>query len=126
MKRLITALTLLAVIIAMGIFSYRYISRTVDMLAHTVTAARAELQAGSMDAAQQTMAQSYAGWQQREGALRTIMRHNEIDEIERLYQRTLQALELGDTDEGLLTLAELLTLIGRLPQMEQPTLSNVF
>lgn len=125
MKRLITALVLLALVIAACIGTYAYISHTMSELEHSVAAAQAQVQTNNMRAAHQIMTENYAAWRARHSMLSTLVRHDEIDETERLYQRTLQALENDDRNEAMMQLAELRTLLRHLPEMEKPHYSNL-
>ena len=125
MKRLITAIILLTLVIAACIGTYFYIRQTTSMLDVSVATAQMQAQTDDIAGAHETMMENYAAWRQHHGILSTLVRHNEIDETERLYQRTLQALENADREEALMQLAELRTLLRHLPEMEKPNFPNV-
>lgn len=125
MKRVITSMVLLAIVAAACFCSFRYISRTsktLDQMAETVFQ---KTETGQFEAAQQAMEQSYVAWRARRRVLSALVRHNELDDIERLYQRTRQALDNSDQDESLLQLRELRAMLRYLPEMEKPTYSNI-
>lgn len=125
MKRLMIALALLVLIIGLCAGTYFYVSHASDVLEQGVAAAQAQVRRDEIDAAHAGMNGNYTAWRQRYHMLSALVRHNEIDDTERLYRRTLQALENGDKDEALIQLAELQALLLHLPEMEKPGLSNL-
>ena len=125
MKRLITALVLLAVVIAGCVGTYCYIHDAADELRQSVSTVRTQVEAGDLRAAHQTMTESYTVWRQHYRIISSLVRHNEVDETERLYQRALQALENDDRAESLIQLVDLRDMLLHFPEMEQPRLSNI-
>ena len=71
------------------------------------------------------MERSYALWREHYNRLSTLVRHNEIDDTERLFQRARQALDNHDANESLLQLRDLRALLAHLPEMERPIYSNL-
>jgi|GluameStandDraft_1065615.scaffolds.fasta_scaffold74153_2 predicted ArsR family transcriptional regulator len=125
MKRVITSVALLAIVAIACFCSFRYISRTTEILDQMTETVFRQTEAGQFEAAQQAMEQSYTTWRIRRRVLSALVRHNELDDIDRLYQRTRQALNNSDQDESLLQLRELRAMLRYLPEMEKPTYSNI-
>lgn len=125
MKRVITAVVLLLVVVAACFGSYRYITNATNAVRGALAITRQSVEAGDFTAARADMERSYALWREHYGRLSTLVRHNEIDDTERLFQRARQALDNGDADESLLQLRDLRALLAHLPEMERPVLSNL-
>lgn len=125
MKRLITAILLLILILVACAGAYFYVSRTAGTLEQSVAAVETHAQTDDLVAARQAMDKSYAAWKQHYEALSALVRHNEIDDTERLFQRARQALKNDDRDEALMQLNELRAMLRHLPEMEQPRYSNL-
>ena len=125
MKRIVTAV-LLMLALSVGCFcSNRYIVRTSAALQGKTDAVYSALQSSSFPEAHRAMADSYALWQQCRAPISALVRHNELDEIDRLYQRARQALDNTDQNESLLQLRELRAMLRLLPEMEKPTYANL-
>lgn len=125
MKRVITAALLLALVVAACFGSYRYVSGVSDAVAGALHTVQDEVQGGDFPAARAAMEDGYALWRRHYRRLGALMRHNEIDDAERLFQRARQALDNETPGEALLHLRELRGLISYLPEMERPTYSNL-
>lgn len=126
MKRLIAALSLLTAVIVLCGCSYLYISRSAYQLADTVFTAQSALRGGDLREAHTALQKSYADWQSRSQVFNALVRHNEIDEAQRLYVRIFEALQNDIAEEALIQIADLHSLLLHLPEMEQPRLSNIF
>ena len=55
-----------------------------------------------------------------------LLLHSEIDQADRLFDRVLAAQQNGLTDEFSLDRAELLAQLRHLPEVQRPTLKNLF
>ena len=58
--------------------------------------------------------------------LGALLLHSEIDQADRLFDRVLAAQQNGLTDEFSLDRAELLAQLRHLPDVQRPTLKNLF
>lgn len=125
MKRVVTAAVLLIVLAVSCFGSYRYIACTSASLDRAAGEVFSRVEAGNFDAARQEMDEAYASWRGRRSPLSALVRHNELDDIDRLYQRTRQALDNEDRNESLLQLRELRAMLRYLPEMEKPNYSNI-
>lgn len=125
MKRVITAIILLILVVAACFGSYRYITNATTAVRDALAVTQRSVESGDFAAARDDMERSYALWRKHYNRLSTLVRHNEIDDTERLFQRARQALDNGDTDESLLQLRDLRALLAHLPEMERPVYSNL-
>lgn len=125
MKRIITAICILVFLTTACFGSYAYIDTATSAVSDTLEQARQALLDGAPDAAHERMEQGYALWQTHYARLSALVRHNEIDDAERLFQRARQAAESGNAAETLLQLRELCALLHHLPEMEKPTYANL-
>lgn len=125
MKRVVTAVVLMLALSAGCFCANRYIERSTAQLQERTAAVYTALQQEGIPQARRAMADSYALWQQRRAPLSALVRHNELDEIDRLYQRSMQALDNADKNESLLQLRELRGMLRLLPDMEKPTYANL-
>lgn len=116
MKRLIAACTLL-VLLSVGCFvEYQSVARTTDTLAAAVD--------GQTDPA--VLTACFDDWATHKALLASLIRHNEIDQIENLYRRAIQAANNDDLNETRLQVAELTGMLRHLPELEFPSLHNIF
>ena len=126
MNRIITAAVLLVALAAGCFGAYRYVDRTAAQLDAMAGEVFQQIEAGSFDAARNQMNEGYAVWSGKRRPLSALVRHNELDDIDRLYQRPQQALDNEDRDESILQLRELRAILRHLPEMETPSYSNIF
>ena len=111
MKRLLTAAVLCTVLILGSVWSIKAVDNTAQAVALDVENDRLNEARETWDAAQTLL-----------GALL----HSEIDQADRLFDRVLAAQQNGLTDEFSLDRAELLTQLRHLPEVQRPTLKNLF
>ncbi|MBS5150324.1 MAG: DUF4363 family protein [Butyricicoccus pullicaecorum] len=116
MKRIVTACVLLLLIIFGCVMEYRTVSQTANALSASV----------SGQTAPEVLSASYAEWQDKKDLLSAVIAHNEIDQIETLYLRAMQAAKNQDIDETRLQVAELTGMLLHLSQIQFPHLHNVF
>lgn len=116
MKRLITACTLLFLLSVSCFAEYQAVARTTDALAAAVD--------GQTDPA--VLTECFDAWADHKPLLASLIRHNEIDQIENLYRRAIQAANNRDLNETRLQVAELTGMLRHLPELEYPSLHNVF
>ena len=65
-------------------------------------------------------------WDAAQTLLGALLLHSEIDQADRLFDRVLAAQQNGLTDEFSLDRAELLAQLRHLPEVQRPTLKNLF
>ena len=102
MKRLLTAAVLCAVLILGSVWSVKAVDNTAQAVALDV---------------ENDPAQTLLG---------ALLLHSEIDQADRLFDRVLAAQQNGLTDEFSLDRAELLAQLRHLPEVQRPTLKNLF
>ena len=111
MRRLTAALVLLALLLTGCVWSRRSVEKV-------CTEAAEALHAGELDRAR-------AIWEEAQPLLGALLPHEEIDETGLLFER-LAAAHDGTDDENLLDRAELLAQLRHLPEVQRPTLKNLF
>ncbi len=112
MQRIIAALFLCAALVSGSIWSLRVVERTMDEIALTVEAGQLE--------------QAYAQWEDAQLLLGSLLLHDEIDQAERLFQRVLTAEYIESTTDYRIDCSELLTQLRHLPDLQRPSLKNLF
>ncbi len=112
MNRLITALVLCVLLVWGCIWSYS----TVDQTVNDITA---DIEAGDLESA-------YAKWTDAETRFGVLLIHDELDKAELLFARVMSAKEAGETEELASEQAELLAQLRSLPELETPSLKNIF
>ena len=125
MKRVVTAAILLLLVVGACFGSYHFISHASGAVDAVLDTAVQQLESGDLLSAQADIEQGYTLWQQYRGRLSVLMRHNELTDAERLFQRTRQALSNRDAAEALIQLRELRAVLALLPEMERPVYYNL-
>ena len=108
MQRLFLALSLFALLIWGSLWS----SRTVEAIVQDMESGRLE--------------QAYEKWSAAQTLLGSLLLHEELDEVNRLFARVRTAQKEQITDDLLLDRTELLAQLRHLPDLEQPNLKNLF
>ena len=108
MQRIIAALFLCAALVSGSIWSLRVVERTMDEIALTVEAGQLE--------------QAYAQWEDAQLLLGSLLLHDEIDQAERV----LTAEYIESTTDYRIDCSELLTQLRHLPDLQRPSLKNLF
>ncbi len=116
MKRLAAACILLALIGFGCVAEYRTVASTANALASAVT--------GQTDT--MTLYENYEIWSRKKPLLSAMVAHPEIEQIEALFLRALQASRNDDLDETRLQVAELTGMLRHLPELQFPHLYNIF
>ena len=112
MKRLLTAAVLCAVLILGSVWSVRAVDKTA--------------QAVALDVENDRLTQARETWDAAQTMLGSLLLHDEIEQADRLFDRVLSAQQNGLTDEFALDRAELLAQLRHLPDLQRPTLKNLF
>ena len=126
MKRLVTAVVLLAVLGGVCIGCRWDLARLADALSAEVETFTMLTWEGNITQAQETLLAAREGWRSNRTLLGAVLPHTELDEIERLFEAALQAAENGDLSECRMQAAELRALLRHLPEREEPSLANIF
>ena len=116
MKRLLVACALLLGLIIGCFVEYTAVSRATDELSAAVS--------GQTDAV--VLQMCFARWNTHKRVLAALIRHNEIDQIENLYRRSIQAAQNNDLNETRLQVAELTGMLRHLSELEFPSWHNIF
>ena len=112
MKRLLTAAVLCTVLILGSVWSVRAVDNTA--------------QAVALDVENDRLNEARETWDAAQTLLGALLLHSEIDQADRLFDRVLAAQQNGLTDEFSLDRAELLAQLRHLPEVQRPTLKNLF
>lgn len=126
MKRLVIACILLLTVTAACIVGCMTVQHAVRDTAAVAVSAREQAQADDLAACVQILQSGQSDWTRRVRLLGAIVRHNELNQIDVLYRRAVQAGQNDDKHELLLQLSELDEMLRQLADMELPTLGNVF
>lgn len=116
MKRIVAACVLLSLMVFGCVMEYRTVSQTANTLSASVAG----------QTAPEVLHANYTEWQNKKNLLSAMIAHNEIDQIETLYLRAIQAAENHDENETRLQVAELTGMLMHLSQLQFPHLYNVF
>lgn len=111
MKRLLTAAVLCTVLILGSVWSIKAVDNTA--------------QAVALDVENDRLNEAWETWDAAQTLLGALLLHSEID-ADRLFDRVLAAQQNGLTDEFSLDRAELLAQLRHLPEVQRPTLKNLF
>lgn len=110
MKRLLAAAVLCAVLILGSVWS--------------VTAVQKTTQAVALDVENGRLTEARETWDSAQTMLGALLLHEELDQADRLFDRVLAAQDSG-TDTAL-DRAELLAQLRHLPELQKPSLKNLF
>ena len=125
LKRVIIACVLSILLIASCFISYNYIDKTTNGLSEHLQKAAKAVDIHDFSTAHKQMEKVYNHWSESSSLLSSLCRHNEIDDIERLFQRANQAVLNEDKNDSLIQIKELNMMLLHLPEMETPCLSNI-
>lgn len=126
MKRLIVAIILMVVLIAGCFWGYSQLDTVTQEVADGVAVADQLLADTQPEEARSALQNAYELWRLRQAMLGAVVRHDELDDIENLFQRAMQSLEDEDTAEYRLQSRELRSMLLHVPEMELPTIQNIF
>lgn len=125
MKRVIAACFILSFLITACFLSYNYIDKTTNTLSEHLQKASKAITQNDFLSANEQMQKVYNHWSESSSKLSSLCRHNEIDDIERLFQRANQAVLNWDKNDSLVQIKELNMMLLHLPEMEKACLSNI-
>lgn len=110
MKRLLAAAVLCAVLILDSVWSVNAVQKTT--------------QAVALDVENDRLTEARETWDSAQTMLGALLLHEELDQADRLFDRVLAAQDSG-TDTAL-DRAELLAQLRHLPELQKPSLKNLF
>ena len=110
MKRLLAAAVLCAVLILSSVWSVNAVQKTT--------------QAVALDVENDRLTEARETWDSAQTMLGALLLHEELDQADRLFDRVLAAQDSG-TDTAL-DRAELLAQLRHLPELQKPSLKNLF
>lgn len=110
MKRLLAAAVLCAVLILGSVWSVNAVQKTT--------------QAVALDVENDHLTKARETWDSAQTMLGALLLHEELDQADRLFDRVLAAQDSG-TDTAL-DRAELLAQLRHLPELQKPSLKNLF
>ena len=111
MKRLLTAAVLCTVLILGSVWSVNAVQKTTQVVA-------LDVENGRLTEARET-------WDSAQTMLGALLLHEELDQADRLFDRVLAAQDSGSMDTAL-DRAELLAQLRHLPELQKPSLKNLF
>ena len=111
MKRLLAAAVLCAVLILGSVWSINAVQKTT--------------QAVALDVENDRLTEARETWDSAQTMLGALLLHEELDQADRLFDRVLAAQDSGGTDTAL-DRAELLAQLRHLPELQKPSLKNLF
>lgn len=112
MRRVWMALVLLALLILGSWWSLHTVERTTEAIA-------TEIEAGNLESA-------HRRWDEAQVLLGALLLHTELDTADRLFDRVLAARDDGNAEDFALDRTELLAQLRHLPDLERPSLINLF
>ncbi len=112
MRRLLIALAITAALIVGSFWSFFTVDKTVDEITRNINAEK-------IDAA-------YSVWHNAETRFGALLLHEELDKVEHLFSRVLASIAAGETQNISAEKAELLTQLKSLPDLQKPSLKNLF
>lgn len=125
MKRLITAILLLLSVFALCAFTQIQLTHLTDSMSAQIDHFSLCARLNDPTGARTAIAAAQSDWVESRTLLGAILPHSELDEIDRLFAVSRQAIENGDLPECRLRAAELSARLRHLPERERPTLANV-
>lgn len=112
MQRIFAALFLCAALVFGSVWSLRVVEDTVDGIVR-------EIEDGHLE-------QASRQWEAAQRLLGSLLLHDEIDQADRLFDRVLTAQAAGSETDYRIDCAELLTQLRHLPDLQRPSLQNLF
>ena len=126
MKRLWTALLLLACIVAGGIYNLRAVSRTVDSIVTPLEQATAAAQSNDLTSAGQLTAQAQQTYLDKEHYLSAVLSEKLLDEVRLSFARATEGARAGDSVQLATELAGLRQAVADLLRAESIGCGNIF
>lgn len=126
MRRLIIAIVLMTLLIVSCFAGYAALDSLSTEAARRVSVADTLVSAEDFPGANTALRDAYTFWRSKQPMLGAVVRHNELDDIENLFQRAMQSLEDRQVIEYRLHARELQSMLLHVPEMERPTIQNVF
>ncbi len=125
MKRLTTAVMLLLAVLALCVGTQYRLGRLADEMAAEIDHFSLCARENDIQSAERAIAGAKSDWESSRALLGSILPHNELDEIDRLFAVALQAAEDEDVSECRLRAAELSNRVQHLPKRDIPKIENI-
>lgn len=126
MKRMIVAVILLLVLVGGCFYSYQKLDLLSQEVSNHVAEADMLLEAKDRPTAYANLLEAYQLWRSRQPLLGALVRHDELDDIQNLFLRALQSMHDGEWSEYRLHSRELQGMLAHIPEMERPSIQNIF
>lgn len=125
MKYLYVGIAILALCLALCVTTTCMLTRYTKEASQMLEEAQTHAAQAQYDAATRLVSQSNKLWKRHHGFFGIILRHDEADDVNAMYQRLLAYAEEESSEEFLPTCAELIQRIHHLADMELPHYYNV-
>ena len=125
MKTTVPALVLLILLLGLCLRTGETVAQDARQWTQELEQADAMIREERWAEAQTALEVSYRHWNARQSALRVILPHSNLEEVECLYRRVIAFASVQDPGELLADLSALIRQLELLAIREQPTLPNV-
>lgn len=126
MKRVVLCLGIIAVIVALSIFSLYSVKQYEDFFQEKIAELEEMTPQEDYDALAKKSAELYESWVQAEHVLIRFVRHTELDEVTGGIGRLEMLARFGDLSEFSAELYRIKTLLHHIADSETPYLRNIF
>ncbi len=126
MKRMIVAVSMLLLLIIGCFYGYQKLDLLSQEIGNHIAEADARLGISEHDTAYADLLEAYQLWRSKQALLGSLVRHNELEDIEKLFLRAMQSMHDGEWSAYRLYARELQGTIAHLPEMERPSIQNIF
>lgn len=125
MKRVILAFVLACIVIGGSFWSHREIDLLSQELANHVLQADALVEQQDTTEAYAVLSETYGLWKQHEVLLGSLLHHDELDDIEKFFLKSLQYMRSGQQPEYFVETIQLHAMLTHLPELIQPIMKNL-
>ena len=125
MKRLWISVVILSLILLGTLGNSFYLSGIIDRYELRLSAAQEFAEQGAWSNATLLTQQVMEDWDNRTFYFHVLMRHTDTDEVYLTFREVQEYLRIAEYDQYTAANARLITQLGLLAEMEQPTLKNI-
>lgn len=125
MKRLFTALVILAALLCGSLYTGRQVSQMTEHCVRQLESAQLLAEQGDWTQARAITQQVFEDWEGHKFSLHALLRHDDTDQILLSFRAVEQYLLLEEMDQYAAANVTLITQLELLSEMEQPTVENV-
>ena len=126
MKGFLFPCAVLAVILAASLAGGSYIGSLCDGWIEDLHAIEPQIGPDAEGDVSDAVEAVYNDWDAHQRFLHIVVEHDELDEAESLFARTITCAKEDDAHELEANIAELITQLRHLKEMEQPRIENIF